>query len=213
MARTADDRSLQEPAFNISSGALCLDLTNTLGDRRGRHEERLGSYEDLIAWAFQAGIVTGSESRCLLDEASRHPGKARAVLRKARILREAIYSVFSSLATGGDPAPEYLETLNSALPGSLSRLAIAQERSGFRWRWSPCRDLDGILAPVVESASELLTSADLRRVRVCEAGDCAWLFMDRSRNRTRRWCDMAACGNRAKARRHYRRVREAAPIP
>ena len=203
---------LREPPFGFSGGALCLDLTHTLGDRRGSPRERLGSYRDLVAWAFQGGILSAGEARCLLEEAYRRPRRARAALEKARILREAIYSVFSCLARGEDPPREDLERLNSALPGSLSRLAVAREGAGFRWRWSPCgQDLDGPIAPVVDSASDLLTSDDLGRVRVCEAGDCAWLFMDRSRNRTRRWCDMSACGNRAKARRHYHRVRKTAP--
>jgi predicted RNA-binding Zn ribbon-like protein len=84
---------------------------------------------------------------------------------------------------------------------------------GERWRWRWAGDaesepaLDRVLWPVARSAAELLTSDDLAAVRECAAPDCRWLFLDRSRNRSRRWCAMATCGNRSKARRHYRRGR------
>lgn len=66
--------------------------------------------------------------------------------------------------------------------------------------------LERILWPIAQSAAELLTSSELGTVRLCEAPDCAWLFLDQSCNRSRRWSDMKVCGNRQKARRHYQRT-------
>lgn len=210
MPRAIGRRASQEPLFELTGGALCLDLANTVQGRLERPRDRLGSYGDLIAWASQAGAVTRPEGRLLLDEAARVPARARAALRRARGLREALYSVFSALARGEAPPTGDLDRLNAAVRASFSRLVIARDGDGFRWRWGPCGpDLDAVVAPVVDSAAEILTSDDVDRIRTCEAGGCAWLFLDRSRNRSRRWCDMTSCGNRAKARRHYRRIKAA----
>lgn len=82
--------------------------------------------------------------------------------------------------------------------------------SSFVWGWDDAAPaLDRPLWPVARSLAELLTSDELPRVRECAADNCAWLFIDTSKNRSRRWCDMAVCGNRAKARRHYARARGA----
>ena len=77
---------------------------------------------------------------------------------------------------------------------------------GVDWEWKSQNPVDSILWPIAQSAADLLTSPDLAAVRMCEAPDCAWLFLDQSRNRSRRWCDMKVCGNRQKARRHYQRM-------
>ncbi|MBI2081511.1 MAG: CGNR zinc finger domain-containing protein, partial [candidate division NC10 bacterium] len=101
-----------------------------------------------------------------------------------------------------------LAVLNAALAEALPLLGLVPEGNGFTWEWTANgQRLDRMLWPVARSAAELLTSGELARVRECEAESCAWLFMDRSRNRSRRWCDMKTCGNRTKARRHYERKR------
>jgi len=86
-------------------------------------------------------------------------------------------------------------------------------REGYRYAlgWDDGEALDSILWPVAKSAAELLTSEEAKLVRQCEgfaATECAWLFIDETRNRSRRWCSMTSCGNRAKARRHYQRARK-----
>jgi len=89
----------------------------------------------------------------------------------------------------------------------LVRREVRPAGEGYTWVWKRTNaELDDVLAPVVESAAALLTSPDLSRVRECESETCGWLFIDRSRNRSRRWCDMTVCGNRAKVRRHYQRT-------
>ena len=84
---------------------------------------------------------------------------------------------------------------------AMGHLRVGWEEGLFRWSWAEEEALDCMLWPVVRSAAELLNSDLLSRVRVCPADDCAWLFLDQSRNRSRRWCDMSTCGNRSKARR------------
>ncbi len=206
-------RSLSAPTksaastFDLSGGRLCLDFANTLSKRLTSHpRELLASYGDLVAWSRQAGLVTEREAGVLIREAKRRRADAAAVLERGVALREAIYRIFSAVAGECPAGRGDLATLNAALAEVLPLLGIVPKGDGFGWGWTgDGQRLDRMLWPVTRSAADLLTSAERAAVRECDAQTCAWLFMDRSRNRSRRWCDMKACGNRAKARRHYER--------
>ncbi len=135
-----------------------------------------------------------------------------AALRLAIRLREALYRIFSAVAAGHGPGDPDLRTLNTMAGEALSRQWIVHHHRQFVWEWRQAgSDLRRPLWPVVRSAVELLTSDQRRGVRECAALTCSLLFMDHSRNQSRRWCDMTVCGNRAKARRFYRRVRRSGP--
>lgn len=192
------------PLFDAGAGAPCLAFSNTVSDRLDeRPRDHLAAYGDLVSWAEQAGLVSAEQAARLEGRAARDERRARTVLAEARALREAIYRLFSRSEEAADGD---LEILNAALPEALARLRLAPSGHGYRWHWSDDGDeLELPLWAVARSAAELLTSEDAGRVRQCFADDCAWLFVDRSRNRSRRWCDMSQCGNRHKARRHYRR--------
>jgi len=199
----------ERPApFEFSGGALCLDFANTLGDRPRSAKETLSGPQDLLRWAGEAGILEVAERGRLERAADGHPRAAREAFRRAIALREVLYRVFSGLAAGDRPAEGDLEDVNRALRTALEHLRIEARGEGFEWAWSAAgTGLDPVLWRVARSAAELLTSADVARVRECAAETCGWLFLDRSHARRRRWCDMKTCGNRAKARRHYRRKR------
>ncbi|HEX5502477.1 MAG TPA: ABATE domain-containing protein [Thermomicrobiales bacterium] len=186
---------------------LCLDFANTVSPHGGADvNEHLHAYADLLAWGRRAGVLTAEGERGLAAVAARRPAEAAAVLVGAIALREAIYRVFSAVAGGRAPAGADLATLNDALARASAHLRVVPAAGGFAWAWAGADDaLDRVLWPVARSAADLLTSARLDRVRECAGEDCNWLFLDLSRNRSRRWCDMKECGNRAKARRHYRR--------
>jgi predicted RNA-binding Zn ribbon-like protein len=195
--------------FELTGGHLCLDFANTLDSRPAEEpRELVRSYADLVSWSAQAGAIEPSEAPRLLRLAARHPARAESVLARALEVREAIFSVCSDLAAGRGPRSEPLERIEGCLRRALGRRRLAREGAGFAWRWAPAPEsLDPMLWPVAQSAAELLTSPDLGRLRECAADNCAWLFLDRSRNGTRRWCDMTVCGNRSKARRFYARSR------
>lgn len=210
---TGDSPAARLPA---RGGALCLDFTNTVDwHRSDRPKEWLVRYEDLLAWAEHAGAIDPPVRRRLAEVASRDPALAARVLERAIELREAMYRVFTALASARAAPPGDLARLNDALAGALRHRRIAPVPGGrFTWAWAgdlePSGDaLERPLWPVVASAGELLTSDDVGRVRQCADDRCGWLFIDTSRNRSRRWCSMEECGNRAKARRHYRRTRKA----
>lgn len=199
-----------EGEFELVGGRLCLDFVNTLNGSRetGETREKLVEYADLVRWGRQAGVVSEREARALLKEAARRPEEAARVLGRARKLREAIYGVFSAAAAERQPAKEDLTTLNNALSSAMAHAEVVRTADGFVWDWAAgAGALDRLLWPVARSAAELLTSEELKRARICEADDCTWVFMDLSKNRSRRWCDMKYCGNRAKSRRHYERKR------
>ena len=187
----------------------CLIFANTVGGSRPATErEYLHDYTDLLAWSQHAGLITASEAQRLLAEATHRSLEAARVFERAILLRETIYRIFSAVAAGGAPETADLGILNEALAEVLTKLQVTPTETGFTWSWrSEPEALDGMLWPVVRSAGELLTSAELQRVRECAGDTCSWLFIDTSRNHSRRWCDMNDCGNRAKARRHYARSR------
>jgi predicted RNA-binding Zn ribbon-like protein len=196
------------PDFDLSGGDLALDLANTKAQRLAPvPREDLLDYADLVAWGLQAGAIDAGEAAALRALAGRSPRAARAALERARDLREAVFEVFRAVANGR-PVPEpALARVNGALKEALAHLRLAGRGGGAEWTWSAPTHLDRVTWPAVRAAADLLTGSELALVRECGASDCAWLFVDRSRNATRRWCDMAVCGNREKARRFQRRAR------
>jgi predicted RNA-binding Zn ribbon-like protein len=205
MARGATERL----AFKFTGGHLCLDFVNTLRHRLSdRPAELLATYADLVSWGRAAGVLEAGEVGSLMREASHRPREAQAVLERAVALREVIHRIFDATVGGQASRREDLAALNTALAEAMGDLRLVPE--GARFGWGSMGDspvLERPLWSVVRSAAGLLTSDELEDVRKCGAPDCAWLFVDRSKNRSRRWCDMRTCGNRAKARRHYRRRR------
>jgi predicted RNA-binding Zn ribbon-like protein len=194
------------PEFEFSAGALCLDFVNTLADRPRCREEKLGEFTDLLGWAAAAEVVDATELASLRRRAAKQPGRAQKAFRDAIELREGLYRIFSGLAAGEATPPDELAALNVALREALPHLRLGERGDGVRWHWAgPAARLDRILWPVTRSAAELLTSADVCHLRECASDRCSWVFIDNSRTRRRRWCDMKTCGNRAKARRHYAR--------
>jgi len=199
------------PVFDLSGGSLCLDFANTIDDRRTEVEqEHLNSYRNLIAWAEQTQILSSEEAEQLLAAAARQPDKADAVLQQAINIREVIYRIFAALAQEETPADADLAQLNAVLAHALPHNKIVRHEQHFTWGWTfDPEALDYIIWPTVRSAADLLTSDTLPMLRICAADDCQWLFMDTSKNQTRRWCNMKSCGNRAKARRHIERKKQA----
>jgi len=195
------------PDFEFSAGDLCLDFANTWGNREDEVDDRLSCYGDLVEWALQAGIVDDAGCRRLQRLANRHPAEAGEAYDAAVSLREVVFRVCSAAATHRSPDASDLEILNrwySAVP----RRRLCGGGECCEWEWPEDEDnLHRAMWPVLRSACDLLTSADVKRIRECGAPDCSWLFIDSSRGGRRKWCDMSVCGNRAKARRYYARHR------
>jgi len=193
------------------SGLPGLDLANTVSWRRSaRPIERLEGYGSLVEWARQGGLLTAAEARRVEREAKRHPAAAARVLARARALREALYRIFGGLADGVAPARADLALLDRELHEALDHVHLIPTRGGHALAWPP--DVVPLARPLwaaARSAADLLTAGNVARLKTCPSPSCGWVFLDTSKSGTRRWCAMAACGSRAKARRYYARSRSA----
>lgn len=201
-----------EFVFDLTGGQLALNFANTVSRRHvpDRRKEHLESYADIISFAKQSGIISPKDARELCDYATRHAPEAARTFRKAIAMREVMYRAFSAIAQGKSANAADLDLMNDFAIEALRHRCLSRSNQGYRWQWQPDgnKPLERILWEVSQAAADLLTSNELQLVRFCEAPDCEWLFLDHSRNRSRRWCDMTSCGNRQKARRHYQRTRE-----
>jgi predicted RNA-binding Zn ribbon-like protein len=197
--------------FEISGGHPALDFVNTVGgNRQVRPREDLRRFSDLVAWATQAGLLRESEAKALAKEAAASPAEAEKALVRARTFREAVYRLLFALLESQPPAPQDVAALEAEVHRALSLRRLTASGPGFAWTAPTVALLDTVVPRVAVAASELVTSEAMRRVRICEAKvseECSWLFLDETRNHSRRWCNMATCGNQHKARRHYARVR------
>lgn len=195
--------------FELSGGHPALDFVNTLDERPSPEpHELLPDYAALLGWCSQSGLLPAAEIRRLRVAAARRPAAAASTVRRARALREALFSLFAAVVAGEPLPARPLAAFNRELAAAMAHLRVASAAGAPTWGFDLHPDaLDAMLPPLVRAAADLLTSPERARVRRCEGGDCAWLFFDSSRNRSRRWCDMTVCGNRAKARRHRARAR------
>lgn len=204
------ETSNTENHFEFSGGWLCLDFTNTLEERLSSSQvERLNTYADLLAWSRQAGILDAGEIERLLEQAEAEPEQAASELVSIKQARELIYRIFDAVANGEAANAEDMRQLNRTLGETMAHARLVPGESGFAWGWSDAQErLESPLWFIVRSTADLLASPELRYTRICASEDCGWLFLDTSKNHSRRWCDMKSCGNRAKARRHYTRKKE-----
>ncbi len=194
--------------FELVAGVRCLDFVNTVGDRTGQWQyvrNYLQRYEDVVAWGEQSSILAPANAAELRALATRRPDEADEAFKRALNLREALQAVFASVAAGQTTVDrEALAALDALLRPVLSMSSLVAPSTGAcEWEFHAHGDaLDRVIWSVARSAADLLTSADLAHVRQCALENCGWLFLDLSKNKSRRWCAMMMCGNRNKARRH-----------
>lgn len=194
--------------LNLAEQRLCLEFANTANwHASDQPVEELNSYADLVAWARRVGLLAEAEARIQLEQAARRPAEAAARLERVIELREAIYHIFSAVAGDRPVETADISLLNQWFMHAQERLRVVATDDGFTWQWGDQgTPLGQMLGPVIQSAAELLVSPDLARVKECaDDRGCGWLFVDTSRNQSRRWCSMESCGNRAKVRRHRRK--------
>jgi predicted RNA-binding Zn ribbon-like protein len=182
-----------------------LDFVNTIDPRQGNTTiDYLRNYTDLAAWGARAGVISPETSSRLTRLARQNNAKADQALENSRQLREALYHIFFRIAVDRRPSPSDLELLRTAFQEALGHAKLEQYGRGFCWRLDP--DLEFIRWSVARDAVAMLESDALKRLKLCPGNNCGWVFLDTSKNGTRRWCSMAGCGNRTKARRHRHKV-------
>ncbi|GGF40971.1 hypothetical protein GCM10011611_54270 [Aliidongia dinghuensis] len=186
----------------LIGGALALDFCNTTSGLGMAHcLEHLNGFEHLALWSAHAGAVTPAEAHRLRHLALNDPAAARAALEQALSLRRTLHDLFEALAHRLSPPGELLAALNAALVPNLMAQRLVATPSGFAWHYpAPDDALDGPLLPIARSAADILLNEPRDRLKQCPGHDCGWLFLDRSKNNIRVWCEMEVCGARAKAR-------------
>lgn len=192
-------------------GRLCLDFINTVDPRHNvQRREYLRDYASLVAWSCHTGVLQSADAARLLSLAAREPMNAHTIVDQAVTLREALYRLFAAYLRGDTPKIPDIRTLEAANLVAAAHARLRAVAGGYAWDWDDDPALDRMLWPIVRDAAALLASPELARLRECPGnGDCGWLFLDTSKNHSRRWCRMEGCGNREKARRHYARQRTA----
>jgi predicted RNA-binding Zn ribbon-like protein len=182
----------------LVGGALALDFCNTTTGRgTDKFVEHLFDYEDLLRWSAHAAIVSHAEAARL---AATPPAGAAAAFAQAMATRALLNQIFDRLSTGRPAEKEALAALARRHAESWREAALVAAEGGFRWRVDATARPDALLAPIVQSAVEVLTRADLARLRQCPGIGCGWVFLDETKNASRVWCEMAVCGTRAKLR-------------
>jgi predicted RNA-binding Zn ribbon-like protein len=203
------------PRFELIAGAVCLDFINTLDDRfTNQPKELLESYLDLARFGEDSGIIDDSAVDRLIARTETSPAEAKDALAAGVELREAMFAVFTAIATRKPVPRTALMALNGYIQGAAQHAQLAPADAGqgtktiapFEWRFDALPSgFKDPLWPIARSAADLLASDQLANVRMCAAKNCEWFFLDTSKNHGRRWCDMTKCGNRAKARAFYSR--------
>lgn len=194
--------SVEAKSFDRCAGHLALDFANAVS---GRHTsapvDLLPTYAELLAFARQCRLAPPAQLKRLERRAAADRHAAEAARVDAVALREALYKIFAAVADGRAADAADLAVFNA----TLARMRIGRD---LDWEWAAGPEaLDAMLGPIARSALDLLRSGERERVRMCAADECVWLFLDTSKNRSRRWCDMRQCGNRNKVRRFYERQR------
>jgi len=184
--------------------ALCLELANTKS-LSGDGDE-LPDYQAFLNWSLNLGALDPAVAPNLKKLGLKKPALAKKSLQRAKSLREACFAVFSAIASGKTAPKAALTALNQELASCARKLQIESKNGNMQLNWGFAQtQLDSPIWPIALSAAELLTSPLLSRVRECASPTCGWLFLDVSKNSSRRWCDMLSCGNREKARRFQER--------
>jgi predicted RNA-binding Zn ribbon-like protein len=201
-ANGASTRKERKP-FELIAGNVALDLVNTL-DWRFREEpppeELLADYLDLAHFMQQSGLISDALARRLIRNVSE--SKAAEVVEAVRELREAAARVLYASLEGDTPQASSIKLLERNFRETRESQHLLWDGEKLAWELAQSPALpESLLWMLSLSVAELMTSDEMQLLRECGNAECRWLFLDTSKNHTRRWCDMKICGNRMKARR------------
>lgn len=183
-----------------------LSFNNTVSwDAGGLTNDRLEAFPDLLKWAAANDLLTQAELTTLQERASGDPWSAATALAQARELRTVLHQILAALARHREPEPLALRAFNQALRAAAGQLVLTWRQGRLVWGHQSDVAPETIVHRITWEAAQFMTSSELARLGLCANPDCGWMYLDSTRNHSRRWCSMQDCGSRAKARRYYRR--------
>jgi predicted RNA-binding Zn ribbon-like protein len=185
-------------------GNLSIDFANHML-RLDHYSSVRDQYTIVLSWLEHTGLISNDQSQGYFLLMDNEQELVRTFLQKVILLRDTVYNIFLAVTRRKSPRQEEVEALNEYVKDCYGHLMITDTANGFEWRWEEVRTVEDCLRPIVRSAAELLTSDLLSRVRLCPGESCGWLFLDTTKNRSRKWCDMKDCGNVVKARNYRKR--------
>jgi predicted RNA-binding Zn ribbon-like protein len=193
-------------SLTLIGGELALDFANTSSGRGSdAHSDHLQRPEHVAIWAAHAKILTEEDAEWLARETAAEPSLGTRLLNETLALREDVYQLAAAIAAGRRTSAERIENLTKTHARALACARLAPIGDNFGWTWSARQaPVEAIAGPISLSALTLLQQADLTRVKQCQGEKCGWLFFDATKNKSRRWCEMEVCGNRAKQKRFAR---------
>jgi len=193
-------RSVAE--LRLIGGHEALDLVNTVGARRERiGGDYLATYDDLLLWASRQGLLAEADISTLRAMAQANPAGSSAALERLKRLRECIWRIWASMSDGGTMDSADLCLLTDEVAAAQQARTLAWTGTACEWHWTEAARFDAVTARAAVAVAELLVGQHLHRVRECEGRNCGWLFLDTTRNGTRRWCSAEECGSLARVTR------------
>jgi len=206
---SSEDDSSRAGSLALIGGELALDFANTCSGRGfPTHQDHLQRPEDIVQWAAHAKILPPKHGEWLARAVAEQAPLGTRLLREALALREDVYQLGAAVAAGRTASPERIEALTKTHARALAKARLTPIAGNFGWSWDPRENpIESIVGPISLSALTLLQQADLTRVKQCQGEKCGWLFFDTTKNKSRRWCEMEVCGNRAKQKRFSERTR------
>lgn len=191
---TADDLMPRDPVAHQVAGHLALDFCNTAGEHLAeRPDELLRDWESFLRWATQVGLIEPEKYFELLS----HPESVVPIIQ----LREAIYRIGLAITGTRRFCERDLVFIREHAKARWPEVEF--RKTAVRWQPAPAQSSEQLGSVLAGEALSLFCSQKAARIGICEGGQCGWLFLDESRGKRRRWCDMNDCGSRAKARRYY----------
>jgi predicted RNA-binding Zn ribbon-like protein len=193
--------------MRLDGGNLSLNFVNTIHDRYEEpFKDYLHHYLDLITWANFADAINSAQKKKLLQISQENQGGAKLVYKESIQLREAIYGYIVSFLNQDEIPSPILQLINQWLSRAFSNLELNRVDRDCVLDWNPENfGLESVLWPIIKSFADLITSDARNRIKLCS--NCGWVFVDNSKNNSRRWCSMETCGNRLKARRYAIKTR------
>ena len=192
--------------LELVGGTLCFDFTNTINSRRMPEHDYLLTYSDLVYWAEKVDILSSQQAKGLKQRETQDVKKAEKAIEHARSAREIIYRVFSAIANQSKPQGEDLSAFGRLYQEAIANGRFVRADGHYEIEWKVDETFDALLWPIVSSAEKILVFGELSQVKECPS--CGWLFLDTSKNQSRRWCSMKTCGARDKMRRYHRRLKD-----
>lgn len=192
--------------FLFLANQPCLDFINTDLVMNGQPTDLLSSFQDLVGWLVQAGLLTEKDAARIEGGGDHH---AMETLKQAKAFRSTMRNMAERLAAR-KPVPQgALALINQLLRHRIGYAQVTRRNGMFERRYEAWfEDANHVLGLLAEAASDLLCTCNLSLVKQCQNPACVLFFYDTTKNHARHWCSMDLCGNRSKVAAHYRRHRK-----